>query len=498
MSGLPKKILVANRGEIAIRVMRACRELGIKTVAVYSEVDEQALHVRMADEAYLVGPAPSSQSYLRADVILDVVHQSGADAIHPGYGFLSENADFAQKVLASGITWIGPSPSAIRAMGSKTESRARMVAAGVPVVPGGTTPIPNAREAQKLADEMGYPVMIKAAAGGGGKGMREVTKASDLQMAFQSAQSEARNSFGDDDVYIEKRIIRPRHVEVQVLADQHGNVVHVFERDCSIQRRHQKVVEESPCPVILEETRKQMTQVAIQAARAVDYEGAGTVEFLLAEDQSFYFLEMNTRLQVEHPITEMVTGIDLVQAQIRVAAGEPLSFGQDEIVQKGHAIECRIYAEDAQNNWAPSPGKLLAYHEPSGPWVRVDSGIGEGGEVTVFYDPMISKLIVWGHDRQDAIRRMRRALHEYCILGIQTSIPFFQELLNDEDFLSGIYDTGYLTPEKMKALTQITSGVSDELLAAFAILALERDLSKKPSQQKTSGSKWKWMHRLRN
>ena len=497
MSTLPKKILVANRGEIAVRVMRACRELGIATVAVYSQADEQALHVRMADEAYLVGPAPSAQSYLRAEVILDVVRQSGADAIHPGYGFLSENAGFAQQVLDSGITWIGPSPSAIQSMGSKTESRARMVAAGVPVVPGGTEAIPNAQEAQRIADEMGYPVMIKAAAGGGGKGMREVTNAEDLQTAFQSAQSEARNSFGDDDVYIEKRIIRPRHVEVQVLADQHGNVVHVFERDCSIQRRHQKVVEESPCPVILEETRQKMTQVAIQAARAVEYEGAGTVEFLLAEDQSFYFLEMNTRLQVEHPITEMVTGIDLVQAQIRVASGEPLAFTQDDIIQQGHSIECRIYAEDAQNNWAPSPGKLLSYHEPSGPWIRVDSGIGEGGEVTVFYDPMISKLIVWGHDRQDAIRRMRRALHEYCILGIQTSIPFFQALLDDEEFLSGIYDTGYLTPEKMTSLTQVDSGVADEVLAAIAILALERDLAKKPTQQTSSGSKWKWAHRLR-
>ena len=498
MSGLPKKILIANRGEIAIRVMRACRELGIATVAVYSEVDEQALHVQMADEAFCVGPAPSAQSYLRSEVILDVVRMSGADAIHPGYGFLSENAEFAQKVLDAGLIWIGPSPSAIRSMGSKTESRARMVKAGVPVVPGGTTAIPSPQEAQRIADEMGYPVMIKAAAGGGGKGMREVTRAEDLQTAFQSAQSEARNSFGDDDVYIEKRIIRPRHVEVQVLADQHGNVVHVYERDCSIQRRHQKVIEESPCPVILESTREKMTQVAIQAARAVNYEGAGTVEFLLAEDQSFYFLEMNTRLQVEHPITEMVTGIDLVQAQIRVASGEPLSCTQDQIMQHGHAIECRIYAEDAQNNWAPSPGALLSYEEPSGPWIRVDSGVAAGGEVTVFYDPMISKLIVWGHDRNDAIRRMRRALHEYCILGIQTSIPFFQALLNDEEFLSGIYDTGYLTPEKMTVLTQSTSSVSDEILASMAILAFEQDLSKKPPVQQSSGSKWKWAHRVRH
>jgi acetyl-CoA carboxylase biotin carboxylase subunit len=497
MSDLPKKILIANRGEIAVRVMRACRELGIQTVAVYSEADANALHVRMADEAYHVGPAPSAQSYLRADVILDVVKRSGADGIHPGYGFLSENAGFAQKVIDAGLIWIGPSPMAIQSMGSKTESRARMVAAGVPVVPGGTEAIASAEEAQKIADEMGYPVMIKAAAGGGGKGMREVLDPKDLKTAFNSAQSEARNSFGDDAVYIEKRIIRPRHVEVQVLADQHGNVVHVYERDCSVQRRHQKVVEESPCPVILPEIRDQMTQVAVQAARAVNYEGAGTVEFLLAEDQSFYFLEMNTRLQVEHPITEMVTGIDLVQAQIRVAAGEPLAFMQDDIKQHGHAIECRIYAEDASNNWAPSPGTLVCYEEPSGPWVRVDSGITEGGAVTVFYDPMIAKLITWGHDRADAIRRMKRALHEYRILGIQTSIPFFQALLDDEEFASGVYDTGYLTEEKMNKLTAEETSISEEVLVAMAIVQLERDLASKPADVQSSGSNWKWSHRLR-
>jgi len=495
MSRLPKKILIANRGEIAVRVIRACRELGIATVAVYSEVDANTMHVRMADEAYLVGPAPSAQSYLRADVILDVVARSGADAIHPGYGFLSENADFAQKVLDAGIIWIGPSPMAIQAMGSKTESRARMVAAGVPVVPGGTEAIAGPSVAQQIADEMGYPVMIKAAAGGGGKGMREVSRSEDVQAAFLAAQSEARNSFGDDDVYIEKRIIRPRHVEVQVIADQHGNVYHVYERDCSIQRRHQKVIEESPCPVLLPETRKKMTDVAIQAARAVDYEGAGTIEFLLAEDQSFYFLEMNTRLQVEHPITEMVTGIDLVQAQIRVAAGEVLSFSQDDISQRGHAIECRVYAEDAGNNWAPSPGTLECYEEPSGPWIRVDSGIDQGGTVTVYYDPMISKLIVWGQDRADAIRRLERALYEYRILGIQTSIPFFRALLKDEEFLSGIYDTGFLTAEKMEILTKEENSVSPDILAALAILAMERDLSNKPTPAQSTQNKWKWYHR---
>ncbi|MEC7987096.1 MAG: acetyl-CoA carboxylase biotin carboxylase subunit [Myxococcota bacterium] len=494
MSGLPKKILVANRGEIAVRVMRSCHELGIQTVAVYSEVDRKALHVRMANEAYCIGPAPSSQSYLRGDAILEVAKESGADAIHPGYGFLSENAGFAQKVLDAGLVWIGPKPFAIQAMGSKTESRARMVAAGVPVVPGGTEPIVSPEEALSIANDMGYPVMIKASAGGGGKGMREVSKEEELIPAFNAARSEARNSFGDDSVYIEKRIIRPRHVEVQVLADQHGTVVHLFERDCSIQRRHQKVVEESPCPVLLPETRRAMTQVAIQAAKAVHYEGAGTIEFLLGEDQSFYFLEMNTRLQVEHPITEMVTGVDLVQAQIRVASGEALSFSQEDLQQKGHAIECRVYAEDAANNWAPSPGLLRCYTEPSGPSIRVDSGVYEGSEVTVYYDPMVSKLVVWGENRADAIRRLKRALNEYQILGIQTSIPFFQALMDDADFLSGVYDTGFLTQEKMNQLTAYDDSIDPDLVAALAILALEKDLTLKPAVSKRQHSKWKWFY----
>ncbi len=495
MSALPNKILVANRGEIAVRVMRSCHELGIQTVAVYSEVDSKALHVRMASEAYCIGPAPSSQSYLLGDKILEVAARSGAEAIHPGYGFLSENAGFAQKVLDAGLIWIGPKPFAIQAMGSKTESRARMVAAGVPVVPGGTEAILSPEAALAMANDMGYPVMIKAAAGGGGKGMREVSCAEDLVSSFNAARSEARNSFGDDSVYIEKRIVRPRHVEVQVLADQHGTVLHLFERDCSIQRRHQKVVEESPCPVLLPETRDKMTQVAIQAARAVQYEGAGTIEFLLGEDQSFYFLEMNTRLQVEHPITEMVTGVDLVQAQIRIACGEPLAFSQQDLQQQGHAIECRVYAEDVGNNWAPSPGVLRCYTEPSGPSVRVDSGVYQGAEVTVYYDPMVAKLVVWGENRPDAIRRLKRALNEYQILGIQTSIPFFQRLMEDDEFLSGIYDTGFLTPQKMSALTETSAVVDPKLVAALAVIALEKDLSIKPAAAAQSQSSWKWFYR---
>jgi acetyl-CoA carboxylase, biotin carboxylase subunit len=491
---LPKKILVANRGEIALRVMRSCRELGIDTVAIYSEVDRGAAHVRYATQAYCVGPAPSSESYLRMDEVLRIAKVSGADAIHPGYGFLSENAVFAEKVTEEGLIWIGPTPKAIRVMGSKTASRAKMVDAGVPVVPGVTEAIASIEDAKKIAEEFGYPIMLKAAAGGGGKGMREVTKPEEMAEAFQRSKSEAINAFGNGDIYLEKRIICPRHVEVQVMADSQGNTVHLFERDCSIQRRHQKVVEESPCPVLLPETRKKMTDVAVQAAKAVNYVGAGTVEFLLAQDQSFYFLEMNTRLQVEHPITEMVTGIDLVQAQIRVAAGEPLWFSQDELQQNGHAIECRIYAEDATNNWAPSPGHIQGYVEPTGPWIRVDSGVYEGAEVTIYYDPMISKLIVWGHDREDAIRRLRRALGEYRIRGIQCTIPFFVELLKDDDFLSGIYDTGFLTNEKMEELhPKYTYNQIAELAAI--IFAFEKDQRKKPNQNIQPTSKWKWSYR---
>ena len=490
---VPRKVLIANRGEIAVRVIRACHEQSIPTVAVFSEADRQSLHVRNAVEAWCIGPAASTESYLRGEKILEIAALSGADAIHPGYGFLSENAAFAQKVIDAGLIWIGPPPAAITSMGSKTESRARMIDAGVPVVPGTTKDLASAEEALQLAEKMGYPVMLKAAAGGGGKGMREVSCPEELPEALRAARSEAQNSFGDRTVYIEKRILRPKHVEIQVLADAHGNVVHLFERDCSVQRRHQKVVEESPCPTIRPEVRNAMAAVAVQAAKAVDYEGAGTVEFLMDSSGSFYFLEMNTRLQVEHPITEMVTGVDLVAAQLRIAGGEPLWFAQEDVVQRGHAIECRIYAEDPANNWAPSPGAITGYREPGGPWVRVDSGVYQGCEVTVFYDPMVAKLVVWGADRQAAIQRTQRALREYRVRGILTSIPFFCALLDDPDFVAGDYDTGFLTPERMEKLT-VAARNDDIAFLAAAIAAFERDTAvKRPAGSSGQGTnRWKW------
>jgi acetyl-CoA carboxylase biotin carboxylase subunit len=493
-----RKVLVANRGEIALRVIRGCHERGIDTVAVFSEADRTALHVRRAMEAHCIGPAPSAESYLQAERILEVAERTGADAIHPGYGFLSENADFARKVMERGLVWIGPPPSAIEAMGSKTESRARMQAAGVPVVPGTTTPLESAEEALKIAAEMGYPVMLKAAAGGGGKGMRRVEAPEDLPGAFRAARSEAASSFGDDAVYIEKFVVRPRHVEVQVLADAHGTVVHLFERDCSIQRRNQKVVEETPCPVLTPETRAAMAQVACQAAAAVDYEGAGTVEFLLGGDGSFYFLEMNTRLQVEHPITELVTGVDLVHAQLRVAAGEPLWFSQDDLEQRGHAIELRVYAEDPTNNWAPSPGKVHGYQEPTGPWVRVDGAVYSGGEVPVHYDPMVAKLVVWGEDRAAAIQRADRALREYKVRGIHTTIPFFRAILRDPDFVAGDYTTGFLDAARMERLIAEMPPLDEELaVIAAAIAGYEQELLRKPPTTGAgTASPWRWSFRL--
>jgi acetyl-CoA carboxylase biotin carboxylase subunit len=489
---IPTKVLIANRGEIAVRVIRACHEMGIQTVAVYSDADRDALHVRNAVEAVRIGPAPSSESYLLGDRILEAARSTGADAIHPGYGFLSENAAFARSVLESGIVWIGPQPEAIDAMGSKTESRVRMAAAGVPIVPGTKEPLESPEEAERKAVELGFPVMLKASAGGGGKGMRQVDRVEDVGRALQAAKSEAANYFGDDSVYIEKRIVGPRHVEVQILADTHGTTLHLFERDCSVQRRNQKVLEETPCPVLTPEIRAKMCEVAIQAAEAVNYVGAGTIEFLLGADGSFYFLEMNTRLQVEHPITEMVTGIDLVQAQIRIAGGEPIGFTQDEIQQKGHAIECRIYAEDPDNNWAPSPGKIRGYREPGGPWVRVDAGVYAGAEVSLFYDPMVAKLIVWGVTRDEAIRRARRALVEYRVRGIATNTAFFRKLLSDSDFLSGEYDTGFLSAERMAAWPHDEHQEEVAVIAA-AIAAFERDHKvQRPRGTQTKSSPWRW------
>jgi acetyl-CoA carboxylase, biotin carboxylase subunit len=439
------KILIANRGEIAVRVIRACREMKIKTVAVYSEADKNALHVRMADEAYYIGAAPSAESYLRWEKILDAAKKSGAEAIHPGYGFLSENAEFVRKVTEEGITFIGPSPEAMEAMGGKISARKIAIEAGVPVVPGTTEPLSSAGEALQIAREFGFPVMLKASAGGGGKGMRLVENENDLKSALETAQSEALASFGDASVYIEKAIVRPRHIEIQVFADKHGNCVHLGERECSIQRRHQKVIEECPSPINDAFLRQKMGECAVMVARAVDYVGAGTVEFLVSDaDKSFYFLEMNTRLQVEHPVTELVTGIDLVREQINVARGEKLSFAQEDVSWNGHAIECRVYAEDPENNFLPSPGRITKLTLPQGGGVRDDGGVYEGGEVSIYYDPMISKLAVHGKNRQEAIDRMHRALREYEVGGIKTTLPFFREVMEDAEFIEGNLDTGFI------------------------------------------------------
>lgn len=440
-----KKILIANRGEIACRVIRACREMGIGTVTVYSDPDREALHVRMADEAYHIGSAPSNESYLRIDKLLDVARSSGADAIHPGYGFLSENAEFVRQVTAAGITFIGPPPEAMEAMGGKISARRIAIDAGVPVVPGTTEPVESLNDAAKVASSFGYPIMLKASAGGGGKGMRLVESEAELKSALETARAEALASFGDESVYIEKAVVRPRHIEIQVFSDTHGNHVHLGERECSIQRRHQKVIEEAPSPINSSELRQSMGECAVMVAKAVGYVGAGTVEFLVSDvDRSFYFLEMNTRLQVEHPVTELVTGIDLVREQIMVAAGEPLTFAQDDVRLTGHAIECRIYAEDPDNNFLPSPGKITRLRLPHGPGVRDDGGVYEGAEVSIYYDPMISKLAVHGRDRNEAIERMRRALREYQVGGIKTTLPFFRAVMQDEEFIAGQIDTGFI------------------------------------------------------
>ncbi|HEY2865733.1 MAG TPA: acetyl-CoA carboxylase biotin carboxylase subunit, partial [Pyrinomonadaceae bacterium] len=441
-----KKILIANRGEIACRVIRACREMGIATVVVYSDADRDALHVRMADEAYHIGPPPSAESYLRGEKIIAAAKQSDAEAIHPGYGFLSENAQFVREVEAAGVTFIGPPADVMEAMGGKISARKVAIDAGVPVVPGTTEPLKSFDDARVVAAEMGYPVMLKASAGGGGKGMRLVTDESEMRSALETAQSEALASFGDDAIYIEKAVVRPRHIEIQVFSDTHGNHVHLGERECSIQRRHQKVIEEAPSPLNSADLRAGMGECAVKIARAVNYVGAGTIEFLVSDiDRSFYFLEMNTRLQVEHPVTELVTGIDLVREQINVAAGSRLSFTQDDVELRGHAIECRIYAEDPDANFMPSPGRISRLRAPHGPGVRDDGGVYEGSEVSIYYDPMISKFAVHGRTRSEAIDRMRRALAEYEIGGLKTTLGFFRDVMRDEEFVAGRLDTGFIS-----------------------------------------------------
>jgi acetyl-CoA carboxylase biotin carboxylase subunit len=438
------KILVANRGEIAVRVMRACRELGIRSVAVYSDADRLALHVRRADEAYRIGEAASRESYLRIDRILDVARSCGADAVHPGYGFLAENAAFARACEEAGLVFIGPRSETIALMGEKTSARRLALEAGLPVVPGSLHAVSDLDEVRREAGRLGFPVMLKAAAGGGGKGLRLVRDAAGLAEALARAQGEARSAFGDDSVYVERAIVQPRHIEIQVFGDQHGNALHLYERECTIQRRHQKLIEESPSPFLTPELRARMGELAVALVRRAGYVNAGTLEFLVDREREPYFLEMNTRLQVEHPVTEMVTGLDLVKLQIGIAQGEALPMRQSEVTQSGHAIECRVYAEDSERGFLPSPGRIQWLRLPGGPGVRDDSGVYEGYEVPVHYDALISKLVAWGRDRSDAIARMRRALSEYKLLGIQTTLPFFERVLRHPDFLAGDFDTSFV------------------------------------------------------
>src|SRR5687768_13682603 len=463
-----RKVLIANRGEIAVRLIRGCHELGITAVAIYSEADAESLHVRVADEAVCVGPAASTQSYLNIEAIINAAKSIAAEAIHPGYGFLAENADFARAVTAAGLKFIGPSAEAMELMGSKTSARRVAVESGVPIVPGTVDALNSFEEARKTAEEFGYPVMLKAAAGGGGKGMRLVTSSDELRSAFETAQTEAGAAFGDSALYLEKAIERPRHIEIQVFGDKHGNVVHLGERECSIQRRHQKVIEECPSPINDPELRRRMGEAAVKIGQTVNYTGAGTVEFLLSDaTREFYFLEMNTRLQVEHPVTELVTGFDLVREQFLVASGEALSFIQEDVRWLGHAIECRIYAEDPANNFFPCPGTITHLQEPLGPGVRIDSGVRRLSEVSIHYDPLIAKLAVWGRTREEAIDRLRRALDEYEVAGITTTLPFFREIVRDEEFISARLDTGFISRFNERRVEPERS-VEDQDLAIIA------------------------------
>jgi len=463
-----KKILVANRGEIAVRVIRACREMGIQTVAIYSDADRGALHVRMADEAYPIGPSPSRESYLVIEKVIDVAKRAKADALHPGYGFLAENVAFARACENAGITFIGPSPESIALMGSKVESRRAVAKYGVEMVPGTLDPIASDEEARKIASLVGYPIMLKASAGGGGKGLRSVQSEDELESALRNTRSEALSAFGDAAIYIEKFVDRPRHVEIQVMADRQGNAVYVGERECTIQRRHQKVIEECPSPIMDADLRRRLGEAALKVVRAAGYYNAGTVEFLVDPNRGFYFLEMNTRLQVEHPVTEMVTGLDLVQWQIRIAAGEYLGLRQEDVVMRGAAVECRVYAEDPSNNFFPSPGKIATLRTPAGPGIRDDGGVYQGWTVPIDYDPLISKLVAWGATRDEAIGRMKRALGEYHIEGIKTNISFFLEVLDHPDFRKGVFDTSFI--DRWLQTRTLQSPLSD-VDQDFAILA---------------------------
>lgn len=462
-----KKVLIANRGEIAVRIIRACQERGIKAAAVFSDADRTALHVRYADEAYPIGPAPALSSYLNPDAILDAARKAGADALHPGYGFLSENADFAEAVIDAGLVWIGPSPEAMRLMGDKLTARKVMMAAGVPVVPGREVGLTD-DEALMAAEELGYPLLIKASAGGGGKGMRRVESPQELKRALQFARREAASAFGNDTVYLERIIPRSRHIEIQILADHFGNYIHLGERECSIQRRNQKLIEESPSVAVSPALREQMGEIAIQAARAVGYTNAGTVEFLLDRDGRFYFLEMNTRLQVEHAVTELVTGVDIVKEQLTIAGGRRLHLRQEDVQVLGHAIECRINAEDPFNNFLPVAGTITSLIEPTGPGVRLESGIYAGAEVTPYYDSLLAKLLVWGENRAEAILRMRRALEELRISGIHTTVPFHQRIMDSARFQTGQFDTAFVEGPDGLSLTSAEDHPEEMKIAAIA------------------------------
>ncbi len=495
-----KKILVANRGEIAVRILRACRELGIQTVAVYSEADRSALHVRYADEAYLLGPAPARESYLRGDKIIEIARKCGADAIHPGYGFLAEREAFAAACLEAGLAFIGPKPSAIAAMGDKMTARQTVMAAGVRVVPG--TEGKGAMSDEELlavAPQIGFPLLIKASAGGGGKGMREVKSLEEMPALLQAARREAEAAFGDGNVYLEKVVEGARHVEIQILADQHGNVIYLGERDCSLQRRHQKLIEEAPSPFLDEALRRKMGEVAVKAAQAVDYVNAGTIEFLVDKDKNFYFLEMNTRLQVEHPVTEMVTGVDIVAEQIRIARGRQLSYKQKDIKIRGHAIECRINAEDPYNGFLPSTGRILHSLLPTGPGVRVDTGVYPGFEITPYYDSLIAKLIVWGETRGQAILRMRRALEEYRLVGVRTNIPFHQRMMDSPRFIGGQYDTRFVEERfSMPEPEENHEMHHPDVAAAFATIVAHRQVERAAQfvlRNERDTSNWKWVSR---
>ncbi|MFN8712879.1 MAG: acetyl-CoA carboxylase biotin carboxylase subunit [Bacteroidota bacterium] len=487
-----KKILVANRGEIALRVMRSCREMGISTVAVFSEADRNAPFVRYADEAVCIGPPPSAQSYLLGNKIIEVALKLGVDGIHPGYGFLSENADFARAVKQSGITLIGPTPEAMEIMGDKLSAKAAAKQYNIPMVPGSEGAISDIAEGEQVALATGFPLLIKASAGGGGKGMRIVERIEDFAEQMKLAVSEATSAFGDGSVFIERYVTGPRHIEIQVMADTHGNICYLFERECSIQRRHQKVIEEAPSSVLTPEIREKMGKCAVDVARSCGYVGAGTVEFLLDESRNFYFLEMNTRLQVEHPVTEMITGIDLVKEQINVARGEKLSFTQDSLKINGHAVEVRVYAEDPANNFLPDIGKLVTYRRPQGYGVRVDDGFEEGMDIPIYYDPMISKLITWGATREEAINRMIRAIDEYRITGVATTLGFCRFVLRHPAFVSGNFDTGFIkahySPEMLIEERADEAELAAMLAAAWAGSATQASVSVSAS---VSGSKWK-------